>query len=295
MPGAGEILVGVDGSPHSDAAVVWAAAEAASRCTGLMIAHALDANSIGLWTTTASIRRELRELAQPIIDHAIEVANASQPSVHCRGRVLIGSPTRTLLLLSGRVPLVAVGRSGRGSLAQLWLGSVTQRVLAHAACPAVAVGLANESSGRRTLSHVVVGLDDDAVESSVLDFAFDLAARRRVPLDTVHAVPRPGWPAGAPPGADTAHLVEVAKERQTKVLHDWRVRFPGVVVTSTVRVGRPADVLSAACRPDDLLVLGYHRSAPLLPRHLGPAAAAALHDAPCSVAVVHGPTADAAR
>ncbi len=280
-----EILVGVDGCPSSDAAVVWAAGEAASRGLGLALVHALDMNSIGLGLTTAPLRKLLIETAQPTIDHALELSAEHQPGVPARGRVMIGSATRTLLRLSEQAQLTVVGRTGRGALAHLWLGTVTQRVLAHASCPAVAVGGADATTAG-TVSRIVVGMGEGPDQDSALEFAFSTAQRRCVPLEALHVL------AHSPSGSDG--LVDDpypehqdAEERQAKVLSEWRASYPGVPVTSVVRSGHVGDVFAALCRPTDLLVLGHHRPAPYSPRQLGRAASAALHNTTCSVAVIH--------
>jgi nucleotide-binding universal stress UspA family protein len=85
MVGKGEILVGVDGSQHSDAAVIWTAGEAASRGCGLMVVHAFDASSTGIWATTAAIRSDLRAMSQGVVDDALRLAAQHQPGVPVAG------------------------------------------------------------------------------------------------------------------------------------------------------------------------------------------------------------------
>jgi nucleotide-binding universal stress UspA family protein len=288
MTAMNEILVGIDGSAHSDAALTWAAAEAASRGAGLTIVHAFDTSGIGLWTTTASIRSGLREMAQPVIDNALRHVATDHPNVRARGRVLIGAPGRALVLLSERVQLTVVGRSGRGALTNLWLGSITQRVLAHSTSPAIAVGCGFDGATVGTVSRIVVGMDEGPAEGATLEFGFSTAQRRCVPLEALHVLPQSGSESyGLVDDPRPEHLF--AEERQAKTLSEWRVSYPGVAVTSAVRSGRLGEVLRATCRPNDLLVLGHHRHGPFSPRQLGPAATAALHDARCSVAVVREP------
>jgi nucleotide-binding universal stress UspA family protein len=182
-----EILVGVDGSAPSDAAVIWAADEAASRGARLNIVHACDMSSMNLWAATPSIRAELRAISRPLIDDAIRLVEKHQPTVAVRGRVLIGAPVRILVLLSKQMDLIVIGRSGRGALSRIWFGSVTERVLAHASSPVVAVASKPDVAGPQIVARVVVAVDDGALGRATLRFATEEAQRRHVPLDVVDA------------------------------------------------------------------------------------------------------------
>lgn len=139
MNACARVLVGVDGSAASDAAVCWAASEARDRNAELIVVHAVATTSLGLWLTTAAVRDTLRAAGQPCIDRAIHIARAAEPGIRIRGRVLIGSPTRILQVMSRACDLVVVGRTGRSALGRLWFGSVTWRLFATAACPVLSV------------------------------------------------------------------------------------------------------------------------------------------------------------
>jgi nucleotide-binding universal stress UspA family protein len=51
----------------------------------------------------------------------------------------VGPPAETLVRLSAEVDLIVVGARGLGALKRLLLGSVSERVLRHAACPVLIV------------------------------------------------------------------------------------------------------------------------------------------------------------
>ena len=59
------------------------------------------------------------------------------PDVEVRRLVTRDRPARALVEESGRAQLVVVGSRGRGGLAGMLLGSVSQALLRHAACPVV--------------------------------------------------------------------------------------------------------------------------------------------------------------
>ncbi len=268
------VLVGADGSPQSRAAVVWAAAEAADRGAELLVVHVVDTAFLGLWGATAGLRAELRSLAEPIVRSAVRLATETSPGVSVRGRVLLGPATRTLLVLSQHAQLTVVGRSGRGALDRVWLGSLTQRLLVHGRRSTVVVP--PDGSDPARLTGVVVGVDELSAPPNVLQFAFELARRRRVPLRGVRAVP------------DRLPFRCVDDLPVARHLGAWPAQFPDVACSVVTRTGPPGVVLAEACAAGELLALGRHRRAPLEPPHLGHVIAAALAAAPCPVAIVSG-------
>lgn len=272
MTRAREILVGVDGSPESDAAVVWAAHEAAARGFGLALVHVNSIGSYGLWSTSRYVRDELRAMGQPIVDAALHAAQAAQPGIAVRGRVLLGTAARIMVILSREAPLVVVGLRGRGTMSRLLVGSVCQRLMAHAHSPVVAVARTSELSGPR---RVVVGMGDPE-NAAAEQFALQSAREHGVPMLGVNVV------------AHEDDLEARREELAKRVSDGWR-QFVDVDAEYLALTGDPVEVLPAMCHPDDLLVVGHHRHAHYLPATLGPVLSGLVHHAPCAVAVVPEP------
>lgn len=170
------VLIGIDGSAASDTAVRWAAEEAHARGAELIVVHAVESTSLGLWFTTEFIRGILREAAQPQLDAALAIAAQVAPDVSTRGRVLIGSPTRALEVMSRGAELTVVGRSGRNAIARAWYGSVTWRLFSHAASPVLSVP--PTASPEAPIARVVLGVHSLAAATA---FARDEAQRLGVP------------------------------------------------------------------------------------------------------------------
>lgn len=176
-----QILVGVDGSAESDAALAWAVAEAKARGCGLAVVHCCESRYYGLWTTTRMLREGLRDMARPIVADALALAAGLDPSVPFRGAVLVTEPSRALVRLSARAALVVIGRPDRGVLSRLLLGSITRHLLANAACPVVAV----RTPGG--MDRVVAAITAPDSSDQTVAFAVAEAERHHVPVNVVVA------------------------------------------------------------------------------------------------------------
>jgi len=288
-----DILVAVDGSGESETAVGWAAAEAAARQVGVHVVHCVNSHGYGLWATTAVIRAGLRDLARPVVDKAVAHCQEIAPSVVVTGRVVLGSVAPVLTRLSSRFDLLVVGRRGHGAISSHVLGSVTQRLLTHAQCPVVAVGLRPDGMASGVLERVVVAVGDRATTGRAVSLGFLEAAERGVPFLAVHAWRTPALPP-AGMSIEAAHPALLSSRAQQWVqsaVASARTRHPHVRATALAIEGDPRAVLRSVCRPGDLLVLGHHEHHALAPHPLGVVTAAVLHEAPCPVAVIGEPTA----
>lgn len=134
-PLLGRIVVGVDGSPSSDEALIWATDECDMRDAELLIVHA--------WTYAYGT-----ELGSPqgrdltMID-AAQLLEAAAASSRERGRsrteteLVEDGPINALVDRSDDADLIVIGTRGRGGLRSLLFGSVAHGVARHAWCPTV--------------------------------------------------------------------------------------------------------------------------------------------------------------
>ena len=138
------IVVGVDGSDGSTAALEFAAEEAALRKAPLRIVAAWDvpAAVYGSGFTPAVDAGTLEALGgrmQELADEAAEKAKKLQPSIEVEAAAVAGQPADVLLESAAGAGLIVVGRRGLGGFKTLLLGSVSQQVVHHASCPVVVV------------------------------------------------------------------------------------------------------------------------------------------------------------
>jgi nucleotide-binding universal stress UspA family protein len=126
----GPIVVGVDGSPASEAALTFAFEEAALRDVPLVALCAL-ADSPG----SLGCARQMEE----DFDHTMTIREKEHPGVTVVRHVAVGSPRSALLTAAAEAQLLSVGSRGLGGLAGMRLGSIVQAVLHHSPCPVAVV------------------------------------------------------------------------------------------------------------------------------------------------------------
>jgi len=141
MPG---ILVGLDGSEHSHKALDWAVKHAALEHAPLTVlaVHEVAASA---WTGSPIIypadkpaEEKAQQAAQEAVTKAVsELGGPGPESVTVRA--VSGQPAQALIEASADADLVVVGSRGAGGFATLLTGSVTSKVVNHAACPVVVV------------------------------------------------------------------------------------------------------------------------------------------------------------
>jgi len=263
------IVVGTAGIDSGNTAVAWAAREARLRRRALHIVHVLEWNPAEardagndtyverVWgsstATTAAATRCARDIA---------------PEVDVTADTVIGHPAERLLELARDAELLVVGHRGRGGFAGLRLGSVGQRVAAHAACPVAVVRGLPAADGP-----VVAGVDDSPAADTVLETAFTTAAARAAGLTIVRSFAAE---------RDGAEHVLVRDQ-----LAPWREKFPDVPVETLLTQEGVARALVGASSSAQLVVVGSRGRGAIRGALLGSTGLHLLQHAGCPVLVAH--------
>lgn len=133
----GRVVVGVDGSAVSAAAIRFAYHEAARRHVGITAVHAVrPTRQPAPLRVPADI---VEQVEQQLFAAAMESKRVLVPAVDLEMKVVHSHPAQALLRASDAADLIVVGSHGRGGFAGMFLGSVGQAVLQHAACPVAVV------------------------------------------------------------------------------------------------------------------------------------------------------------
>ncbi len=134
---AGTIVVGVDGSDTSLAALSWACRLAAA--TGATV----EAVTTWQWpmglgpTLSIPTGYDPAGDAATMLEGIVQTEADSHPSVPVRARVVEGHAAEALVEASRHADLLVVGSRGHGAFAGMLLGSVSQHCASHALCPVV--------------------------------------------------------------------------------------------------------------------------------------------------------------
>ncbi|MGH3356160.1 MAG: universal stress protein [Nocardioidaceae bacterium] len=139
----GGIVVGHDGSRHSDRALQWAADWAVRTGCDLYVVRTWTLSSAprpDTWSTgyvppLADFERGVRQGLER--DAAALDLPSGIRSVTCH--VLHGPSARLLLEASAHADLLVVSARGRGGFAGLVMGSTTDQMVRHAGCPVVVI------------------------------------------------------------------------------------------------------------------------------------------------------------
>lgn len=278
------VVVGVDGSEQSTAAVRWAAREADRRRAPLLIVHAwmwpLYRVPVGP-VLGAPPGAGLKDAAESVLAEARATVRAVSTSLPVETLLEAGGAVPVLLRAAETASLLVVGNRGLGGFGALLLGSTGIGVSARAACPVVVVR-GNEPVGQA----VVVGIDGSETSSHVLGCAVEQARGRRAPLLLVHA-----WTISLEHRhleADSYAEAAVEGRRAGQALLDAAVgrlhsEDPDLTVTARLTDRSAATDLVDASSSAQLVVVGSHGAGALAGLLIGSTAHALIHHAHCPV------------
>jgi nucleotide-binding universal stress UspA family protein len=138
----GTVVVGVDGSDGSVAALRFALEEARIRGAGLKAVNAwhIPPAVYGAGWAPASVDLdEYRKLAEAALQKSLEDVGAAASGVTVTPVLEEGQPADVLCAEAENADLLVVGSRGLGGFRGLLLGSVSQQCAHHAPCPVVVV------------------------------------------------------------------------------------------------------------------------------------------------------------
>jgi len=272
------ILVGYDGASDGDLALEWAVATAEHTHDPVRVVVVEDVSvndGSGLWTDEYWEGVEARAVS------LLRSLGVAEPQVdRLRGR-----PLEALLELAPHASMLVVGSRGHGRVGELMLGSVSQHLAGHAACPVVVARPAAKPDAAR----ILVGMDGSGPAGRALEVACRRAEQtgEEVAAVTGLRVARdvPVDQHGNIPDKMSARLLE--RERDLSV---WtapaRDAHPGVRVSEEVVTLPAGRALVDGSVDATLVVVGTRGRNALTGLILGSTSHEVLHAAHCPVIVV---------
>ena len=275
------VVVGVDASPASRAAVDWAADEAARHELPLHVLHAFTIAQLA----TPGPDGETADFEDITLD-AIHRARRAHPDL----RITYSEPeyaAASALVDASRIAsVIVVGSRGHGAAHAVITGSTSVQVAAQARCPVVVlrIGIEPVSEGP-----VVVGIDGSENSRQALRVAFQEACARGARLVAVHAWTVDYDEVLAGQGVvvvDGDQIAQQAHADAAECLAGFAEEFPGVEVERVVLQGDPVDVLLDHATDAQMVIVGSRGRGLVRGFLLGSVSQAVMHRAICPVLVV---------
>ena len=280
------ILVAVDGSRASDAAIRYAAHEAQRLGVGICLAHVVPSYVPMAPMLPLLPPDDLAEISRRVLTESQRQAEKLLDQALVETVLLDGPRIPALMKAAEEARMVVVGHERHAAVRRLVTGSTLAGVAAHATTPVVAVP--PEWDAPASPARVVVGIKDPAHSHALVRNALEVAQARGAGLTLVHA-----WE--LPSGYDDLIVDRIGVE-------EWRVRATAEIddavadateamregtpeVDVVVVHGQPAQVLRDASASAGLMVIARRRHAfPV--GHLGGTARALLRESLAPVMVL---------
>ncbi|WP_246614041.1 universal stress protein [Paractinoplanes bogorensis] len=264
------VVVGVDGSESSGAAVRWGARHAREVGAPLRLIYAAG---------TA----EPVAVSERVLNAAVMEAGSG---LDFSAYEVPGDAVAALVGASREAGLLVLGESERGRFAAALTGSVAVRVVADAVCPVIVVRGDSDPVGP-----LVVAVDGSRSNEPALAYAFREAERRECALFAVHAWQQPLVPTGAGTLASAAadgweEWAAAAKRLLSDALVPWRSAFPTVAAYERLVEGPAESAVTHETSGAALVIVGSRGRGQLAGLLLGSTSQALIRDSGCPVAVI---------
>lgn len=275
------VVVGVDGSAASVAAVRYAAAEAARSGARVEVVHVVPDLVPG---RALSATDELALAGRRVLRSVLRRAGLATGDVAVRTHLQRGGVVPTLVRAADGAQALVVGSDRRPASLRLLTGNVSTGVAARSRAPVVSVPETWQPG--HTGTGLLVGVKHADRSEALMCAAFGLAVEWGSPLQVVRAWRGSGSDEAAARRPDRHEREDDVRHELEGLLAPWRRRHPAVEVDVTVVEDQAACALVTASEHADELLI--HRRSHGFPAgtHLGRTARTVLLYAHCPVRVV---------
>lgn len=288
------IVVGIDGSAESGAALEWAIARARPAGADLELVNAYspqfthDFYGFHGMGAVGDQGRWFTEYSEELLGAASARVAQVAPTISVTSTSTIGPPAHVLADASKGAALVVVGRRGLGAAGSALLGSVSNRLSVEAEAPLVVV----TEGALPVTGPVVVGVDGSEYGTAALRFALAEAAAAHAPLRAVTAFDYPDVTFQGDPeliARMRAGVEADAAAIATQALDALGAAATSVAVEHVTVQGAAAEAILAQASDARLIVVGSHGKGLVRRVLLGSVSRQVLHDSERPVAIVNLP------
>jgi nucleotide-binding universal stress UspA family protein len=243
------IVIGIDTEAASQVAVDWVIRRAQARPAEIRLVKAFD----------MLIDAPLRDAA--LLERTKSRIQDAAPAAVVDTALIDGSIMEALVGQSASADLAVVGYHRRHSVLSTLSGALPLRFAARSHCATVIVPEDWEPRD----GEIVLGVGDDDVADTAVEFALREAQHPRRPLEVVHAwqLPTPSWDAIGALIASADDLHDAHQGILGGVVTRLRVTHPTLDIRETLAEGPAVAALLDAADDAELVVLGTHRRGPL--------------------------------
>lgn len=276
-----KIVVGVDGSAPSRAAVTWAVRRAARLDGSVLLVYVSDTSP---FSQEPAFLDEAIAAAEDLLQREQEFAHSVDPAVAVTTKAVPGVPIRELSRIASDADLLVVGTHKGSHLREVVAGSRGIKLAAVSPAPVAVVPLV-EKQGRKG---IVVGIDREKPSEAALEAAVGEAASLGEPLTLVYA-----WALPVAPSVEYAWSAEVVQQIQADAeafvaesVAAVREAHPGIEVSGWAVQGSPVAALVQKAETASVLVVGNRGLRGFARLLLGSVSHGVLNNIPSPVIVV---------
>lgn len=287
------VVVGVDGSGASLAAVKWAAKLASTRGLELEIVHGLQIAALcygGVGLAGIDVLFDaVRQDGERALAESRRQVEAVDKDLVVRSDMPTETPAPLLIELSRRARMVVVGATGSGGFAGMLLGTTAATLVSHAHSPVAVIRGRQGSAYVPESGPVVVGVDGSPTSEQAIAVAFEEASLRGVPLVAVHAwsdVTYEDFAGTVRIMPQWESVVEGEERLLAQRLAGWQEKYPDVEIRRELRRDRPRHALLGVSENAQLVVVGSRGRGGFTGLLLGSTSQALVQHADCPVLVV---------
>jgi nucleotide-binding universal stress UspA family protein len=272
-----ELVVGVDGSDESRAALRWAAEIAGTAQIGLRVVEVWSGGDPAAAKQTGEqVKAQLAEYSRPALEGVTPEPEVDYEALH-------GGPAEAMLKRVTADSGLVLGSRGRGGFLGLLLGSVSRACIEHAPCPVMIVR--RQEPPPLAGSSILVGHDGSAAARRALQWAVELSRPMHTKVIAAYV-----WQAGASEVRPALHdrLVNDA----TRSIETWAGEVSADVEPVEIEGEPRMELVKLAERHDaGLLVVGRRGKGVIRALRMGSVAGYLVTSSPIPIAVTPPPAA----